>query len=212
VAIVVVAYFLGFITSTILLLVGQSKYPEMTVDWHALWGIVFAAVGLPAMFALVIGLNESGATKHFKWLKLTGMFTIRNTAGALDFSDTGRLLFTIIGALSIAMIQGCIVLTGGLSKSFFTVLLVSAGTVATIASKRPVYVCFMLIVSLFAAGSTEWVGSYEPPRTTYYPTAHLVMFVLALMITFLIDFGERLRPSRRRPKRVRTSRTPVARP
>jgi hypothetical protein len=110
------------------------------------------------------------------------------------FNDRGRLFILLIAAIEIAMIQGGIILTGGLSVTPFNVLLVLAGSVAAMASERPIYAIFVVALSCHVAVATEVVGSYPPPAQDFYPAAHIVVLLLSMAVALLIDLGRKFQP------------------
>ena len=76
------------------------------------------------------------------------------------------------------MIQSVVVLTGGLSLSFFSVLLVSACNVAAMASERPAYVFSLLLRPPVPQAPQNWsavIHHLEPhlsDRTLHHVCTH----------------------------------------
>lgn len=190
-----VSYFLAILVCVVLFYIGQWQYPNMTQHWRTLWSVALVSGLAPMLVVIYLGLEQAGATKTFKWLNARRVMT----ASKDRFNDRGRLFILVVAATEIAMIQGGIVLTGGLSISPFNVLLVLIGSVAAIASERPVYAIFTVILASQAGIATEVVGSYEPPAKDFYPTAHVVIFLLSMLVALLIDLGRKFKPIRPRP-------------
>ena len=191
-----VSYFLAILVCVVLFFIGQWRYPTMTEHWGALWSVALISALAPALIGIYLLLEQAGAIKQFKWLDAARLLL---TAPKKDqFNDHGRLFILIVAAIEIAMIQGGIVLTGGLSVSPFNVLLVLVGSVAAIASERPVYAIFTVILASQAGAATEVIGSYEPPSRSFYPAAHIVILLLSMAVGLLIDLGRKSRPVHRR--------------
>lgn len=203
IAVALVAFFLAFVAIAILLIVGYFRHHGMTAHWNLLWGLVACAAALPTSIAIFIGLQQIGATRRFEWLNVASLLVERSQGQAPHFNDGGRAFIMAVAAVVIMTIQGGIVLTGGLSGSFFTVLLVSTGSVAAMASERPAYAFFTVLLCWCAAAISEQIGSYEPLPGGEYPAAHFSMFTLTLAIGLLIDMG---RKGRNKPRRSRTRR------
>jgi hypothetical protein len=187
----------------VLFFVASWRYTTMTEHWGALWSVALVSALAPVLIGIYLLLEQAGATKPFRWLDAARLLM---TASKKDqFNDRGRLFILVVAVIEIAMIQGGIVLTGGLSVSPFNVLLVLVGSVAAIASERPVYAILTVILACQAGAATEVIGSYEPPSRAFYPAAHIVIFLLSMAVGLLIDLGRKSRPlnrrsaSRRRP-------------
>lgn len=206
VAVVLIAFSIAFIVICGLLAYGQFKGFTVTAHPGALWALIGASAVAPALIAIFIGLSEVDATLRFPWLDFAKPFLVPSRS---RFSDRGRLFVTLMAALTIALIQSGVVLTGGLSASFFSYLLFSAGTVAALASDRPAYAIFTVILAVSAALSTVTIGSYPPPSLAYYPTGHIVLFSVALLVGLLIDLGRKTKPrSARTTKQASVSQDP----
>jgi MFS family permease len=201
-SIALVSFFLAILVCVVLFYIGQWWYPTITQHWRALWSVGLVSGLVPLLIVIYLGLVQAGATKLFRWLDAARLLM---TPSKDHLNDRGRLFVLVVAAIDIAMIQGGIVLTGGMSVSPFNVLLVLAGSVAAIASERPVYAIFAVILACQAAVATEVIGSYEPPARDFYPAAHIVVFLLSMAVGLLIDLGRKSRPvdsrpsSRRRP-------------
>jgi hypothetical protein len=167
----------------------------MTEHWGALWSIGLVSGLFPLLIVIYLGLEQAGATKLFRWLGASRLLMTSKDR----FNDHGRLFVLIVAVIDIAMIQGGIVLTGGLSISPFNVLLVLVGSVAALASERPVYAIFTVILACQAGAATEVIGSYEPPAKDFYPVAHIVILFLSMAVGLLIDLGRKSRPVQPRP-------------
>jgi len=199
---------MAILACLVLFYIAQYRYPTMTDHWRALWTIGLVSGLVPLLVVIYLGLEQAGATKLFRWLDAARMLL---TPSKNQFNHHGRLFILLAAAIDIAMIQGGIVLTGGLSISPFNVLLVLVGSVAAIASERPVYPIFTVILAAQAAVTTEVIGSYEPSSRDFYPTAHIVVFLLSMIVGLLVDLGRKSSPAeqKRTPRKRRSSsRTP----
>lgn len=190
-SIALVSYFLAILVCLVLFAIGQWQYPTMTQHWGTLWSIGLVSGLVPLLIVIYLGLEHAGATKLFRWLDAAQLLT---TASKDQFNDRGRLFVLVVAVIDIAMIQGGIVLTGGMTVSPFNVLLVLVGSVAALASERPVYAIFTVILACQAGVATEVIGSYKPPSTDFYPTAHIVIFLLSMAVGLLIDLGRKSKP------------------
>lgn len=194
-AVALASYFLAILVCIVLFSIGTWRYPTMTAHWGTLWSLALVSGVFPVLIGIYLLLEQAGATKRFKWLNAGRLLTIPSKKD--QFNDRGRLFVLVVAAIEIAMIQGGIVLTGGFSFSPFNVLLVLAGTVAALASERPVYPIFTVILACEAGAATELVGSYEPPSRAFYPAAHIVIFFLSMAVGLLIDLGRKATPVKR---------------
>jgi hypothetical protein len=201
-SVALLSFFIAILVCLVLFYIGQYRHPTMTDHWRALWTIGLVSGFVPLLVVIYLGLEQTGATKQFKWLDAARMLL---TPSKNQFNHRGRLFILLAAAVDIALIQGAIVLTGGLSISPFNVLLVLVGSVAAIASERPVYPIFTVTLAAQAAVTTEVIGSYEPSSRDFYPTAHIVIFLLSMTVGLLVDLGrksasaEQKRTQRRRP-------------
>lgn len=191
VAVALLAFYIALSVIVGLLAYGQLEQLNVTANPRALWALIGASAVGPTLIGIFIGLSEIGATLRFPWLDFAKPFLVPSRS---QFSDRGRLFVTFMAAITIALIQSGVVLTGGLSASFFSYLLFSAGSVAALASDRPAYAIFTVILAVSAALSTVMIGSYPPPSLAYYPTGHIVLFSLALLVGLLIDLGRKRGP------------------
>lgn len=194
-SVALVSCFGAMLVSLLLLFIGQWRYPTMTRHWPALWSIGLVSALVPLLIVIYLGLVQAGAIKHFRWLAVSRLLM---TTSNNHFNDRGRLFILVVATVEIAMIQGAVVVTGGLSISPFSVLLVLAGTVAAIASERPIYAIVTVLLACQAAAATEIIGSYAPPATDFYPAAHIVVIIVSMVVGLLIDLGRKSRPVRPR--------------
>lgn len=190
VSVALVAYSLALVAVLVLSIVGQFHYNDMTAHWSSLWLIVGASAILPIVVGMYVGLDQSGAVRRLRWLNIAQLIMDTTTR---QFNDAGRIFILLVLAVTIGAIQGGIVLTGGVAMSFFTVLLVSVGSAAALASERPAYAVFAVVQGWSAAAVIEHTGSYAPLGTSYYPVAHFSMLTLTLFVGLLIDLGRRRR-------------------
>lgn len=191
-SVALVSFFVAILVCLVLVYIAQWKYPPMTDHWRALWSIGLVSGLVPLFVVIYLGLEQAGATRRFSWLDAARMLLSPTRD---RFNDRGRLFILIAGTVDIAMIQGGIVLTGGVSISPFNVLLVLVGSVAAIASERPVYPIFTVLLACQAAAATEVIGSFEPPSRDFYPTAHIVVFLLSMAVGLLVDLGRKSSPT-----------------
>jgi len=199
VSVAMVSFVLSFAAILALLYYGKIEHPGITEHWDALWALVFFAAVLPVTIAIFIGLDVAGATDNLPWLNVRRLITTGDPAA---FNDWGRIFIVLVASVTVTAIQGGIVLTGGLSVSPFGVVLVSAVSVAALASERPGYAVLTAFLCWFAAGATEGIGSYEPPSREYYGTAHLIVFTISLGIGLLVDLGRKRSAKQREHGRV----------
>jgi hypothetical protein len=169
----------------------QWQYPKLTKHWLALWSIGLVSAIVPVLIVIFICLVQAGAINRLPWLNAASLVM---TETKEHLNDRGRVFVLLLAAIDIAMIQGAVVLTGGLSVSPFSVLFVLTGSVAAIASERPVYAIFTVMLACQAAIATELIGSYAPPDMAFYPTAHIIIFALSMVVGLLIDLGRKSRP------------------
>ncbi len=209
-SVALVSYFLAILVCVVLFFIGYWRYPTMTEHWGALWSVALVSALAPVLIGIYLLLEQAGATKPFRWLDAARLLMTAPKRG--QFNDRGRLFILVVATVEIAMIQGGIVLTGGLSVSPFNVLLVLVGTVAAIASERPVYAIITVLLACQAGAATEVIGSYEPPSRAFYPAAHIVIFLLSMAVGLLIDLGRKSRPVPRKsaPRKKRPDRDSVS--